>query len=127
MWTLQQLQTSLSLLLMAVTLVTFLSDCCIWVHDDNVELHMLTNPEVTFSTYLKIKINTNLPATTMDDPFWTHNLFDSFATARQNGLVSESEKDDYHDNHESDEEEEGKLEDTVAEELPSPVRPYAIN
>ena len=60
--------------------------------------YLLTNPELTFSTYLKI--NTNLAATAMNsanaDPFGTNNLFDSFTTACQDGLASESEDDDHH-------------------------------
>ena len=139
MWTLQPLQASLNLLLIAVIVVTFLLDRHLWVHDNNVELHMLTNQEVTFSTHLKLKINTNIPATTMDDHLGNNNSFNSFATA-QDGFVSESEEDDYHDDNNNEvDEEEGKdnnddevnedeeEEDTVAEELPfSPVRSFSI-
>ena len=66
----------------------------------------------------------------MDDHLRNNNSFDSFATA-QDGLISESEEDDYHDNddNEVDEEEgkEDKLGNTVAKELPfSPVRSFGI-
>ena len=64
----------------------------------------------------------------MDNYLGNNNSFNSFATAWQDGLVSESEEDDYHDDNEFDEEEEGddELGDTVAKELPSPVWLYAI-
>ena len=128
MWTLQPLQASLSLLLIAVILVSFLLARHLWVRNNNVELHRLTNQEIIFSTYLKLEINTNLPATMMDDHIGNNNSFDSFATARD-GLVFESEEDNYHDKDEFDEEEgkEDELGDIVTKELPSsPIQSYGI-
>ena len=85
---------------------------------------MLTNLELTFSTYLKI-VDTNIESTTMNpvdmDPFGTNNSFDFSTTAHQDGLVSESEDDDYHRNNKYNEEEEDELGDKVADELSSPV------
>ena len=93
--TLQPLETSstsLTLSLIAVILVTFLSDRHIWVHDNN-NSDLLTNSEVTFSTY---QLNTNkiLPATTAKMNLENAASYDeSFATALGD-LVPESE-DDY--------------------------------
>ena len=134
-WTIQPLKILLSLLLNAVIVVTFLLDHHLWVHDNSVELHMLINQEVRFSTHLKLKTNTNPPTTTMDDHIGNNNSFDFFATA-QDGLVAESEEDNYHDDNNEVDEEEGEDDnndekeeegDTVARELPSsPVRPFGI-
>ena len=140
MRTLQPLQTSLTLSLIVVIFVTFLSDRHIWVHNNNVELlnnnvelYVLTNPEVTFSTYLlQINTNTNLPATitmmNLDND--TASFNESFPTAQD--LVSESE-DDYYSNDESNNErnedkneDEDKLDNTVPEELSSPIRPFIM-
>ena len=93
--TLQPLETSptsLTLSLIAVILVTFLSDRHIWVHDNN-NFDLLTNSEVTFSTY---QLNTNkiLPATTAKMNLENAASYDeSFATALGD-LVPDSE-DDY--------------------------------
>ena len=148
MRTLQPLQTSLTLLLIAVTLVTFLSDRHIWVHDNNVELNILTNSEVTFSKYLQLNTNKNLPATTAKMSLENTESYDeSFATARD--LVSDDE-DEYSndrsteepheeeavfeneeevvefenedDNEGSEDDDEAKLYDTVPAELNSPIR-----
>ena len=95
--TLQPLETSptsLTLSLIAVILVTFLSDRHIWVHDNN-NFDLLTNSEVTFSTY---QLNTNkiLPATTAKMNLENAASYDeSFATALGDlDLVPDSE-DDY--------------------------------
>ena len=137
MWTLQPLQASLNLLLIAVIVVTFLLDRHLWVHNNNVELHMITNQEGTFSIHLKLKINTNIPATMMDDHLGNNIWFNSFATA-QDGFISESEEDDYHDDNDDEVNKEGGKDndevneeveegDTVAEALPSsPVRLFGI-
>ena len=89
---------------------------------------MLTNSGLTFSTYLKI--NTNLAATTMNpantDPFGTNNLFDSFTTAHQDGLLSESEDDDYQGNDKYNEEKEDELGEIIANELSSLARQYTV-
>ena len=136
MWTLHPLHTLLSLLLITVTLVTFLSDRHMQVHNNNIELYMLTSLDITtFEISLKVtntNLSTNLPATTMDpatnvDSFGStigfNNSFDSVATAQQDVLVSESEDDDYHSNYKYNKED-SELEDTVAEELTLLVRTY---
>ena len=95
--TLQPLETSptsLTLSLIAVILVTFLSDRHIWVHDNN-NFDLLTNSEVTFSTY---QLNTNkfLPATTAKMNLENAASYDeSFATAL--GDVVPDSEDDYTD------------------------------
>ena len=143
MWTLQPLQTSLSVSLMAVILITFLSDRHIWVHDNNVELHILTNSEVTFSTYLLQITTTKIPpaTTTMNLETDSESIDESFATALDGDLVSESDEDGYSDNdkegddaddaddnddNDDDDEVEGVVDDTVAEELTSPLQPFVI-
>ena len=148
MRTLQPLQTSLTLSLIAVTLVTFLSDCHIWVHNNNVELNIFTNSEVTFSKYLQLNTNKNLPATTAKMSLENTESYDeSFATAQD--LVSDDE-DDYNndrsteephkeeavfeneeevvvfenedDDEDSEDDDEAELYDTVPAELNSPIR-----
>ena len=146
MWTLQPLQTSLSVSLMAVILITFLSDRHIWVHDNNVELHILTNSEVTFSTYLLQITTTKIPpaTTTMNLETDSESIDESFATALDGDLVSESNNDEYSgdernkDNEEGDDDDddddddydddevEGEVDNTVPEELSSPVRPFVM-
>ena len=112
---------------MAITLITFLSDRHIWGHDNNVELHILINSEVTFSTYL-LQITTNkiLPTTTTINLDNDSESFDEFfATARD--LLSESEDDGYSndernkeeddDDDDDENEDDDELDDTVSEEL----------
>ena len=116
MRTLQPLQTSLTLSLIVIIFVTFLSDRHIWVHDNNVELldnnvelRILTNSEVTFSKYLQLNMNKNLPATTAKMSLENTESYDeSFATARD--LVSDDE-----DDYSTDESTEELEEETVFE------------
>lgn len=123
-------------MLIVIILVTFPLDHHVWVHDNNIELHannvelyILTNPAVTFSTYLKINTNTNtnLPATTTTINLDANILFgDSFITA-WDGLVSESEANDYsNDEYNEEEEDEEEPEDSVPKELPLPVQRFSI-
>ena len=78
---------------MAITLITFLSYRHIWVHANNVELHKLTNSEMTFSTYLLQITKTKIlpPTTTMNLDNDSKSFDKSFATALD--LVLDFEED----------------------------------